>query len=111
MSLLRAAPRAKRDKLCLKGPVKFGWINQTIPDPTSRLILVARAFMGIPEPQTSEVTLTAMVWDCAGVESPDQRSRVLKKIDQHCEGYWVERRDGRTAVLHKGKGPNENNPG
>ena len=111
MSLLRAAQRAKRDKLFLKGPVKFGLINQNIPDPTSRLILVASALMGIPEPQTSEVTLTAMVWDCAGVESPDQRSRVLKKIDQRCEGYWVERRDGRTAVLHKGKNPNENTPG
>ena len=110
MSLLRAAQRAKRDKLFLKGPVKFGWINQNIPDPTSRLILVARAFMGIPEPQTSKVTLTAMVWDCAGIESHDQRSRVLKKIDQRCEGYWVERRNGRTAVLHKGKNPNENTP-
>jgi hypothetical protein len=111
MSRMRAAQRAKRDALFLKGPVKFGWINQNIPDPTSRLILVARAFMGIPEPQTSEVTLTAMVWDCAGIESHDQRSRVLKKIDQRCEGYWVERRDGRTAVLHKGKNPNENTPG
>ena len=111
MSRMRAAQRAKRDALFLKGPVKFGWINQNIPDPTSRLILVARAFMGMSTPKASEVTLTAMVWNCAGVESPDQRSRVLKKIDQHCEGYWVERRDGRTAVLHKSKGPNENNPG
>jgi len=50
------------------------------------------------------------VWDCAGIESPDQRSRVLKKIDQHCPGYWVERREGRTAVLHLGKDPNENTP-
>ena len=110
MSRMRAAQRAKRDKLFLLGPIDFGWINQNIPDPTSRLILVARAFMGMPTPKASEVTLTAMVWDCAGVESPDQRSRVLKKIDQRCEGYWVERRDGRTAVLHKGKNPNENTP-
>ena len=108
---MRAAQRAKRDALFLKGPVKFGWINQNIPDPTSRLILVARAFMGMTTPKASEVTLTAKVWDCAGIQSPDQRSRVLKKIDQHCPGYWVERRDGRTAVLHKGKGPNENTPG
>jgi hypothetical protein len=111
MSRIRAAQRAKRDKLFLFGPIDFGWINENLPDPTSRLILVARAFMGMSTPKASEVTLTAMVWDCAGVESPDQRSRVLKKVDQHCEGYWVERRDGRTAVLHKGKGPNENNPG
>ena len=111
MSRMRAAQRAKRDKLFLLGPIDFGWIKENLPDPTSRLILVARAFMGMSTPKASEVTLTAMVWDCAEVESPDQRSRVLKKIDQHCEGYWVERRDGRTAVLHKGKGPNENNPG
>ena len=110
MSRMRAAQRVKRDALFLKGPVKFGWINQSIPDPTSRLILVARAFMGMSTPKASEVTLTAMLWDCAGVETPDQRPRVLKKIDQRCEGYWVERRDGRTAVLHKGKDPNEIGP-
>ncbi|MDA0867673.1 MAG: hypothetical protein O2890_14975 [Cyanobacteria bacterium] len=54
-----------------------------------------------------EIALTAKVWDCAGIESHDQRSRVLKKIDQFCGEYWVERRNGRTAVLHKGKTPNE----
>ena len=111
MSRIRAAQRAKRDAPFLKGPVKFGWINQNIPDPTSRLILVTRAFMEMSTPKASEVTLTAMVWECARVESPDQWSRVLKKIDQRFEGYWVERRDSRTAVLHKGKGPNENTPG
>ena len=110
MSRMRAAQRAKREKLFLLGPIDFGWINENLPDPTSRLILVARAFMGMSTPKASEVTLTAMVWNCAGVESPDQRSRVLKKIDQHCEGYWVERRDGRTAVLHHGKDPNEITP-
>jgi hypothetical protein len=110
MSRIRAAQRAKRDALFLQGPVKFGWIRQNIPDPASRLILVARAFMRMPTPEVSEVTLTAKVWDCAGIESPDQRSRVLKKIDQHCPGYWVERREGRTAVLHLGKDPNENTP-
>ena len=110
MSRMRAAQRAKRDKLFLLGPIDFGWINQNLPDPTSRLILVARAFMGMTTPKASEVTLTAKVWDCAGIQSPDQRSRVLKKIDQHCPGYWVERREGRTAVLHKGKDPNEIGP-
>jgi len=110
MSHMRAAQRAKRDALFLKGPVKFGCIRQNIPDPTSRLILVAWAFMRMSTPEVSKVTLTAQVWDCAGIESPDQRSRVLKKIDQHCPGYWVERREGRTAVLHKGKDPNEIGP-
>ena len=34
MSLMKAAQRAKRDKLFLLGPLYFGWINQNIPDPT-----------------------------------------------------------------------------
>ena len=82
MSRMRAAQRAKRDKLFLLGPIDFGWINENLPDPTSRLILVARAFMGMSTPKASEVTLTAMVWDCAGVESPDQRSRLAHPSDR-----------------------------
>ena len=41
MSRMRAAQRAKRDKLFLLGPIDFGWINENLPDPTSRLIVVA----------------------------------------------------------------------
>jgi hypothetical protein len=108
MGNTRASQKSKRAKLFLRGPVYFGWIQQNIPDPTSRLILVAQGFMGMAKPPVSETVLTAKVWDCAGIESHDQRSRVLKKIDQRCEGYWVERRDGRTAVLHQGANPNEN---
>ena len=69
--------------------------------------LTSLRLMEVPEPAVSEIALTAKVWDCAGIKSHDQRSRVLKKIDQQCEAYWVERRNGRTAVLHKGKSPNE----
>ena len=107
MGNIRVAQRAKRHELFLRGPVYFCWVNQNIPDPTSRLILVAQGFMGMTKPPVSEIALTAKVWDCARIESHDQRSRVLKKIDQQCEGYWVERRNGRTAVLHKGESPNE----
>ena len=109
MGNMKAAQRKKRDALFLRGPVTFGWIIENIPDPTSRLILVAQGFMGMSQPKAVEVTLTAKVW-CAGIESHDQRSRVLKKIDQRCQGYWVERREVRTAVLHKGKNPNEIGP-
>ena len=97
----KAIQRAKRNELFLRGPVQFGWVRQNIPDPTSRLILVAEGFMGMSKPPASEVTLTGKLWNCAGIESADQRSRVLKKIDQRCEDYWVERRSGRTTVLHK----------
>ena len=100
MSDIKAAQRVKRDAMFLKGPVTFGWIKRSIPDPTSRLILVAEAYMKMAKPALNSLELSLKVWDCAEIESHDQRSRVLKKIDQRCEGYWVERRDGRTAVLH-----------
>jgi hypothetical protein len=101
-----AAQRSKRDALFLKGPITFGWIRQNIPDQASRLILVAEAFMRMRSPALTSLQLSLKVWRCAGIDSPDQRARVLKKIDQKCEGYRVERRLGRTAVLHKGKKPN-----
>lgn len=110
MGNMKAAQRAKRDDMFLMGPVTFGWIKRNIPDPTSRIILVAEAYMKMATPTLKSLTLSLKVWDCAGIESHDQRSRVLKKIDQQCEGYWVERREGRTAVLHKGKNPNEITP-
>ena len=70
----RAIRRAKQDELFLRGPVQFGWVRQNIPDPTSRLILVAEGFMGMSKPPDSEVTLTGKLWNCAGSESADQRS-------------------------------------
>jgi hypothetical protein len=108
MGDMQTAQRLKRDAMFLKGPVTFGWIKRNIPDPTSRLILVAEAFMKMAMPTLNSLELTLKVWDCAGIQSHDQRSRVLKKIDKRCEGYWVERRGGRTAVLHKGKKPKWN---
>ena len=97
----RTVQRVKRGELFLRGPVQFGWVRQNIPDPTSRVILVAEGFMGMSKPPASEVTLKSKLWNFAGIESADQRFRVLKKIDQRCERYWVERRSGRPAFLHK----------
>ena len=110
MGNMKAAQRAKRDAMFLKGPVTFGWIKRSIPDPTSRLILVAEAFMKMATPALNSLELSLKIWDCAGIESHNQRSRVLKKIDQRREGYWVERREGRTAVLHTDNKPNEITP-
>ena len=110
MGNMKAAQHAKRDAMFLKGPVTFGWIKHNIPDPTSRLILVAEAFMKMATPALKSLELSLKIWDCAGINSKDQRPRVLKKIDQRCKEYWVERREGRTAVLHKGKNPNEITP-
>jgi len=91
--------RNKRDALFLKGPLTFGWIRQNIPDPTSRLILVAEAFMNMYSPALKSLELSLKVWQCAGIDGPDRRARVLKKIDQKCEGYRVERRVGRIARI------------
>ncbi|NDH20023.1 MAG: hypothetical protein EBY46_01640 [Rhodobacteraceae bacterium] len=110
MSAMKTAQRVKRDAMFLKGPLTFAWIKRSIPDPTSRLILVAEAFMKMSTPALNSLELSLKVWDCAGIESHDQRFRVLKKIDKRCEGYWVARREGRTAVLHKGKKANETTP-
>lgn len=105
-----AAQRSKRDALFLKGPITFGWIRQNIPDPTSRLILVAEAFMNMHSPALKSLELSLKVWQCAGIDSPDQRARVLNKIDQKCEGYCVERRVGRTALLRNCENSNEITP-
>ena len=93
--------RTSRDKLFLKGPVKFGWIRRNIPDPASRLIMVAEAFMKMARPEVAELELTAKVWNCAGIDGHDRRARVLKTIDASVENYRVERRPGRTCVLHR----------
>ena len=107
MSDRRDVQRAKRDKLFLKGPVSFGWIKQNIPDPTARLILVARAFMNMSYPVKTSLALTLKEWDSAGINNSDQRSRVLKNIDKDVKDYWVERRPGRTSVLHHSLNPNK----
>ena len=91
--------RNRRDTLFLKGPVQFGWIRQNIPDATSRLILVVEAFMVMDK--SGSIALTRQVWDCAGVNDKHQRARVLAKIDKTVPGYVVERRKGRTALIHR----------
>ena len=107
MSDRRDVQRAKRDKLFLKGPIYFAWINKNIGDPTARLILVARAFMNMSYPVKTSLALTLKEWDSAGINNSDQRSRVLKNIDKDVKDYWVERRPGRTSVLHHSLNPNK----
>ena len=107
MSNQRDIQRAKRDKLFLRGPIYFGWIRQNIADPTARLILVARGYMNMSKPIKTSLTLTLKEWDSAGINNSDQRSRVLKNIDKNVKDYWVERRPGRTSVLHHSLNPNK----
>jgi hypothetical protein len=107
MSDRRDVQRAKRDKLFLLGPIYFGWIRKNIADPTARLILVARGFMNMSKPKKTSLVLTLKEWDSAGINNSDQRSRVLKNIDKDVKDYWVERRPGRTSVLHHSLNPNK----
>jgi len=104
----RQKQKAQRQKLFLKGPIYFEWIQKNIPDPASRVILIAEAFRrmsnGIPPPNKP---LTAKIWDCADIKDKHVRSRVLNKIDAKVQGYKVERRPGRTAVLWGTGGQNK----
>lgn len=91
----------KRVALFLKGPVRFDWIQRNIPDPASRLILVAEAFMKMKTPPLDALELRQQVWDCAGIAGKDRRSRVLAKIDRSVPGYAVERKAGGVAALRR----------
>lgn len=101
----RAEQARKRDALFLLGPVRFDWIKLNIPDPASRLILVAEAFMKMKTPSLDALELRKQVWDCAGISGKDRRSRVLAKIDQSVPGYTVERKAGGVATLRRVKSP------
>jgi hypothetical protein len=91
----------KREALFLQGPVRFSWIKLNIPDPASRLILVAEAFMKMKTPPLDALELRKQVWACAGISGKDRRSRVLAKIDQSVPGYAVERKAGGVATLRR----------
>ena len=100
----RLAQVHKREALFLQGPVRFGWIKRNISDPASRLILVAEAFMKMKTPNLDALELRELVWDCAGINGKDRRSRVLAKIDRSVSGYCVERKAGGVATLRRVKG-------
>ena len=110
MSNQRDIQRAKRDKLFLRGPIYFGWIRQNIADPTARLLLVARGYMNMSKPIKTYLELTLKEWDSAGINDRSKRTRVLKNIDKYVKDYWVERRPGRTVVLHHESKSNEIKP-
>jgi hypothetical protein len=89
--------RNKRDRYFLKGPVSFAWIQKNIPDPTSRALLVARAFMDMR--RSNECVLSAEIWDCAGITNRYQRRRVLARLREIEGNYEIEDRTGRPSVL------------
>ena len=93
------ARRAKRGQYFLKGPVSFEWIRGNIPDPASRVVLVARALMEMT--RSDQCPLTVKVWDCAGVKDRYQRRRVLARLREAGGDFEIEDRVGRPSVLHR----------
>ena len=96
---LKERRKRRKSMLFLQGPLTFDWINHSIPDPASRLILVARAYMDMKG--CSELPLTAAVWEAARILGKDARYRTLKAIRANVKRYAVETRKGRTTVLRK----------
>ena len=92
-----AARQKARDKLFLKGPVTFNWMCSHIPDATSRLILVARAFVDIKD--SARIKLTRKHWECAGITDKDTRSRVIAKIKRECPGILLDTQQGRCTYI------------
>ena len=96
---LQQTQRTKRDKLFLKGPIRFDWIARNIPDPSSRLILVCQAFMDMAGQDA--IALSARVWASAKIEGKDARARVVKNIREFSEDYEIIYRSGRTSLFRR----------
>ena len=96
---LRDGKLRKRDALFLMGPIKFEWINANIPDPASRLVLIANAFMDMEG--HSEIALTGKIWEAANISGKDKRRRVLQTLRGSTKGYEVIPRAGRTSLLRR----------
>jgi hypothetical protein len=95
----RRAIVAKRDNYFLKGPLVFAWIRENIPDATSRVVLIAKAFLDMGA--ASEVVLSAKIWDCAGVRNRYQRRRILARLRALGGELEVLDRPGRPSMLRK----------
>ena len=91
----KTAQLLKRDSLFVK--LSFKSICQIIPDPASRVVLVAKAFMDME--RSNECVLGKKVWDCAGVINRDQRRRVLTKLRKPNPQIQITDRQGRSSVL------------
>ena len=78
-----AACQKARKELFLMGPVTFTWMCSPISDATSRLILVARAFVAVGD--SPRLKLTRKHWDCARITDKDTHPRVTTKIKLECQ--------------------------
>jgi hypothetical protein len=90
------AQRNKRDSYFVKGPLTFKFIGQAIPDPASRVVLVAKAFADMAN--SKECVLGKKTWESAGVTSPDQRRRILVRL-RNLPILRIMDRRGRPSVI------------
>lgn len=86
-----------RGELFLKGPIYFKWLCHHLPDATSRLILIARAFAHIEGQK--RIKLTRKHWECAGITDKDTRSRVIAKIRRACPDIRLDAKQGRCTYI------------
>ena len=96
---IHESQKKKRHSLFLKGPLTFEWIVANIPDPTSRLILVANAYMDMNG--TNEIPLSQKVWSSASIEGKDARHRVTSNLRERAKDFEVIARPGKTSLLRK----------
>jgi hypothetical protein len=93
------ARQKKRDRYFLKSPITFEWIRANIPDPTSRAVLIAQAFMDMNG--SSECSLNAKLWDAVGVTDRYQRRRVLARLRGIGGDYEIVDRAGRPSLMRR----------
>lgn len=86
----------KRGQYFLKGPLSFDFIRRMIPDPTSRVILVSRAFADMRF--ENKCVLSTKIWTCAEVGA-NQRRLVLARLRKMSPELAVRDRIGRASVL------------
>jgi len=90
------AQRSKRDSYFVKGPLTFEFIRRAIPDPASRVVLVAKAFTDMNN--SNECVLGKKVWECSGVDTPDRRRRILARLRKLAAIRIIDRL-GRPSVI------------
>ncbi len=95
--LISKNQKAQRDRLFLKGPIPLSWLREVVPDPTSRLILIAKAFADMQRGKT--VKLTRRVWEAAAIFDKDTKSRVISKLRNETALIEVDSQQGRCSII------------
>lgn len=93
----QARQRERRKGLFLAGPIPFGWILANIPDPASRLTLVARAYMDMEK--VTALALSRKIWASANIVGKDARHRVLRKLGAQQGDFEVVSQPGKCTLL------------